>query len=381
MNRKTVSRLLAGAAISAMFIFPGQAYAGSRDDVIKILNTYIKAAGGKEITQEEITGDDAKFTLKNVEIDTGKEEDSVTAEEITFVGAKPNAEGGFSADEIDVTSLEISDTKGGLSAATIKITGYSTPSVDKFVKPGAFRFTHFEATELEMGDEKLTVPVAKLEANASDYVDGVPHKSSFAITEAVIPVQDGNPDTKPLSELGYKELNFNAAFAVNWDDKGGHLVFDNWNISAKDAGALKIALAIGNVTPDVMKQLQALKGDSSAAMGILQGLSIESAQVRVENNSLYDRILEQEAKKQGLKKEDLAKQAATMLPLVLSSLQNPAFEKKVTDAVNAFVASPKSLTVSVAPAQPVPVAQIIGTVAAAPQTLPQVLGADINANK
>jgi len=45
------------------------------------------------------------------------------------------------------------------------------------------------------------------------------------------------------------------------------------------------------------------------------------------------------------------------------------------------VAAPHSLILKIAPAQPVPVGQIIGVAGAAPQTLPDVLGADVSANK
>ncbi|MDR3372499.1 MAG: hypothetical protein P4L98_02110 [Ancalomicrobiaceae bacterium] len=382
MKRDSVSRLLASAALCAFVMVPAAAEAQSvRDKVIELFATNAKAAGIKDIKQEEVTGDDAKFTLQGVTITAGPKDQTATVEGITFIGAKPTDDGGISADEIDVEGFDVSDKEGGLSLGTLTIKNVVLPAPANATKPGAFKFDTVDAGEIEFGDEKLTIPVESIAISASDYVDGIPHKGKFELKGMVVPIKDDDPKMADVKDLGYKEFAIDAVFASSWDDKAGKLVFDKWNISAKDVGSVTLSISLGGVTPEVVKQLRAAKDDPNAAMALAAGVSIESATLRIDNASLFERALEATAKKQGVPKDQLVQQAGVMVPMLLSAIQNPDFEKKVGDAVAAFLASPKSLTATVSPSQPVPVAQIIGVAGAAPQTLPTVLGADVTANK
>ncbi|MDR3494046.1 MAG: hypothetical protein P4L82_05545 [Ancalomicrobiaceae bacterium] len=382
MKRHSVSRLLASAALCAFVLTPAVAEAQSvRDKVIELFTANAKAAGIKDITQEDVSGDDAKFTLQGVTITAGPKDQTATIEEITFVGAKPTDDGGISADEIDVAGLDVADAEGGLSIGTLTIKNVLLPAPANAQKLGAFKFDSVDAAKIEFGDEKLTVPVESLSITASDYADGIPHKGKFEVKGMVVPVKDDDPKMADVKDLGYKELAIDAAFATSWDAATGKLVFDKWSIVAKDVGAVTLSISLGGVTPDVVKQLQAAKDDPNAAMALAANISIESASLRIDNSSLFERALEATAKRQGVPKEQLVQQAGVMVPMMLSAIQNPEFEKKVSDAVAAFLVSPKSLTATVAPTAPVPVAQIIGVAGAAPQTLPTVLGADVAANK
>jgi len=377
-----ISKLLISVAFSAGILAPQAAFAdGTRDQVIKIFTDALTAGGAKSVDQESITGDDAKFTIAGLDIDDGVEDDSFSIDEITFIGAKPTADGGISADEIDISGLEIATAKGGTSAKTIKILGFVGAPPAKIKLAGQTHFDSFAASEIEGGDDANSVTLNSLLVTAGDYVNGVPRKGSMELKGLVIPIKADDPQMADIVALGYKDFTIDASFKGNWDDKTGRASLEGLTISAKDAGDVQLAFAIGGVTPDVVKQLAAAKGDSNQTIGILTGLTIESASLKIGNNSLFERALDQQAKKQGTTKEELLHQGTAMLPMLLTSVQNPAFEKKVVDAVTAFVAAPHSLTLKIAPAQPVPVGQIIGVAGAAPQTLPDVLGADVSANK
>jgi hypothetical protein len=381
-SKTLVSSLFVSAAFAAGILTPHAAFAdGTKDQIVEIFHDTLKAAGAKSVEEEDVNGDDSKFTMSGVEIDEGDATGSLSIEEITFIGAKPTSDGGITADEVDVNGLDVTTAKGGSSVKTLKILGYASAAPAKIKTPGASHFDRLEATNIEGGDDDIKVTLSYLLMTAADYVNGAPRKGSLEIKGLVIPVKADDPQMADIVALGYKEFNIDASFKGSWDDKAGRATLDGLTISAKDAGVLQLSLVLGGVTPDVVKQLSASKGDTNQALGILQGLSIESASLKIENNSLFERALDQQAKRQGTTKDELLHQGTAMLPLLLTSVQNPAFEKKVVDAVNAFAASPHSLTVKVAPAQPVPVAQIIGVAGAAPQTLPDVLGADVTANK
>lgn len=381
MASKSVSKFLITTAIAAGILAPSPAFAGANmDKVVEIFSNTLKAAGAKGVDQDDVTGDDAKFTMSGVEIDTGVEGDSFTIEEVTFIGAKPTADGGIQADEIDVSGLEFNTEKGGTTAKTIKVMNYVSAAPEKIKQPGGSRFDRLEATNIEVGDDKMTIPISYVLVTAGDYADNMPHKGSLEVKGLVVPIKADDPQMAEVAALGYKELAFDASFKGSWDPKSGRAALEGLTVSAKDAATLQIAFAIGGLTPDVVKQLAAAKGDSNQTLGLIQGLTLESASIKVENSSLFERATDAAAKKQGTTKEALIQQGTAMVPVLLSQIQNAAFEKKISDAVTAFVASPKSLTVTVAPPQPVPVPQIIGVAGAAPQTLPDVLNADVKAN-
>lgn len=376
------AKLLMSVAFGAALLGSNAAFAdGTKEQVISILSKTVIAAGLKGIDQDDISGDDSKFTLSGVEFDTGKDGDSFTLEELTFIGAKPTADGGIVADEVDISGYDMSADKGGISAKTIKIMGFTLAPPARIKVPGASHFDRFEMTGIEAGDDKTTATVSYLLLTSSGFRDGVPHQGSLEIKGLDVPVAADNPQMADLAELGYKDVNIDATFKGSWDDKSGRLSLDSLSISAKDMGDVQLAFVLGGVTPDVLKQLQAAKNDSSAALGAMQAVSVASASLKITNASLFERLISQQAKKQGTTKDELLHQGTAMLPLLLTSVQNPAFEKKVVDAVTAFISSPHTLTLSVAPAQPLPVPQIIGVAGAAPQTLPDLLGADVTANK
>ena len=68
------------------------------------------------------------------------------------------------------------------------------------------------------------------------------------------------------------------------------------------------------------------------------------------------------------------------MPMFLMRLQNPDFATKTANAAGAYLDDPRSLTVTVAPANPVPFAQIMGAAMSAPNTIPDVLGVAVTAN-
>jgi hypothetical protein len=358
MASKSLSKLLLSVVFAAGTYAPVPAFAaGTMDKVIEIFGT-----------------------LSGVEVDTGDEAATLTMEEVTFIGANPTADGGISADELDINGLEFSADKGGTTVKTIKILGYVSAPPDKIKQPGATRFDRFEATNIQIGDDKLTIPVSYVLVTASDYADNMPHKGTIEVKGLVVPIKADDPQMAEVAALGYKEFAIDASFKGNWDPKSGRVALEGLSVSAKDAATVQLSFALGGFTPDVVKQMVAAKGDTNQMLGLMQGLSIESATLRVENSSLFERAADAAAKKQGTTKEALLQQGSAMVPMMISAIQNPAFEKKISDAVTAFIASPKSLTVKIAPAQPVPVPQIIGVAGAAPQTLPDVLGADVKAN-
>ncbi|MEJ1161384.1 hypothetical protein [Prosthecomicrobium sp. N25] len=378
---------LAATALGATLLLTPAAHAQSaRDTVVSAVVEALKAAGAKTVTYGSVTGDDAKFTLKDIkaEIEMEGRSSEMTAASATYTNAAPAAGGGYTVGQIDIADLAIEDDQTTISVDSWKITNYVGQGPAKVAATKGFgdRFGRMELTGIEIENEgEAKVPIYSVVVDTSGHVDGIPRKMSTEVKGLVIPIDAAKPEARDIAALGYKEIAVDVTASGAWDEQAQRLSVDNLTINGKDIGALKIALAFGGVSAEAVKALQAAADDSTKQMEILQGFSVEGLTIRFDNASIVDRVLDQQAKAQGTKREQYVTGIAAAVPLMISAIGNKDFEKKVSDAVSAFLKTPKSLTVTAKPAQPVPVAQIVGTALVAPQTIPNVLAVDIQANK
>ncbi|MDK9696593.1 MAG: hypothetical protein OEL76_09390 [Siculibacillus sp.] len=357
----------------------------TRDKVLSIIAEASKASGAKDVKWESVSGGDAAFTVTNSE--TTFEEDgkaaSLTAAAVTYTGAKPTADGGFSADSITATDVEFEGDDVSISAASLKITNYVGQSPEKIRAKTTTgeRFDRIEAAGLEVTDENdKTVPIASISLTTSDFVAGVPRKVGFEMKSLVVPIDPADEQVKDLAELGYSKLSLDASFGGAWDDKAGRVTIDQLSISGAEAGGLKLSFVLGGITPEVVDALKKAEKDQAKQLEILQGVTVERMSLRYEDASLTKRVIAAQAKKQGIPEQAFVQQLGAIVPMMVTAIGNKDFEAKISAAASAFLKAPKSITVSAKPAKPTPVAEIMGAAMMAPQSLPTVLGADVKAN-
>ena len=158
-----------------------------------------------------------------------------------------------------------------------------------------------------------------------------------------------------------------------------------------DAAVLKMSFDISGYTPqfvsalqDMQKQMSEGKVDQQAQglamLGLMQQLTFNGMQIRIEDASLTGKLLDFFGKQQGADGNAMAQQLKGMMPFMLGQLGNPEFAANVSSAVGTYLDNPKSLTITAAPASPVPAAQIMAAGMSAPQTIPDVLGVVVTAN-
>ena len=197
--------------------------------------------------------------------------------------------------------------------------------------------------------------------------------------------------SQALKDMGYQTIEGAMSGTANWDPKTGLLQLDPFDITVDEAGNFSFTYAISGYTPDFIKSLQqvqqqmAANPDNSQAtgmamMGLISQLYLNSADMTFIDDSLTGKLLDNYAKQTGQTREQLSASLVGMLPAVLSYVQNPEFQKEVTDAVTAYLADPQSLSITIAPQSPVPATQLIGAAMGAPQTLPSVLSLKVTAN-
>lgn len=206
---------------------------------------------------------------------------------------------------------------------------------------------------------------------------------NIAIPAAAIATLD---TTGQIKQLGYGDLSFDVAGGAEikvTDDKFGFT--SNISYSGKDIGTFKLAFDANDVPMSAVAELKKAQKeqrppDMSALMPQLMNVTFGNLQVRFEDASITKKLLPIIAKMQGMDEATMVASVGAMMQIGLMQLKNQAFTDQVVGAVNAFLKDPKSITVSMKPAQPVAVQNLMMLNPADPGAAITMLGVSVTAN-
>jgi hypothetical protein len=217
----------------------------------------------------------------------------------------------------------------------------------------------------------------------------LPKEAEAKLDTLVIPrgILRATPESADVfDQLGYNELTIHIDGKATHDDQSGAYANDA-NFVAEEAGSLRLSYGLSGLTLDNIKSfmrpiIQSKDGnpDPAAVMMAVSPLSIGNFKLRYEDASLVRRLLPYVAKMQGTDEATLIGNTTAMLQLGLSQLNNPAFTQQVVESVGAFLKEPRSLTLSLKPAQPVQVLQLMQIDPNNPGTAIDLLGVSMTAN-
>ena len=301
----------------------------------------LKAASGS--IAEIVVGDRAKgpltFTGLRVEaIDQGK------IRRLTLAGGQggpliqgePGSfrAGALTIDEIDLSTVLASLTKGSLIAAKPTVArlswnGFEASFPDKDVAASA------------PGGNIIKVSLGALDGQ-SVYEGGLPVKSSAALRNLVLEFPKASEIGAKLAEAGFQRLDMSLTSSVAFNPAKKSLRIDDLTMSGVGLGSFGLRAEFGNIDPVLMN------GDPMAALATLLTIELASTELIVTNDGFFNKALAMAAKEQGKKPEQLQQEAGALAtqftPMLLggdpSSLQ-------VAAALGAFIRDPKSLSVMV----------------------------------
>lgn len=207
--------------------------------------------------------------------------------------------------------------------------------------------------------------------------------TNIAIPESLIALADQGG---MLKQLGYTSLSFDISGGGKTEMTGETVKYDvNFGIAGRDMAALKFNVNAGDIPLAVFAELQKAQAagkepDFAALMPQLQNITLAGMSFHFEDASLTSRLLPMLAAMQGMDEKTLIASAGPMLQLGLMQLQNEAFAKQASEAVNSFLNDPKSITITAAPAAPVKVSDIMAMNPNAPGEAITKLGVSVTAN-
>lgn len=231
-----------------------------------------------------------------------------------------------------------------------------------------------EGLEVNVPEIGLTA-LGKLETTLLTTVPPIP-TSLFSKTDGLrIPVKAvQDPQAQALFQgLGLETIVWSDEARLYWDEATQDLRLERLMIDVEGVGRAEASLRFANVPKALFEDPE--------GQGQLAAISAQfvDASITFNDAGLTDNGLKFISEAQGIPQEALKQALIAQAAGATAPIQNEAFTKMVSDAASKFLNDPKDLKITLTPPNPVPLAQILGSMAA-PQTLPDLLNVKIEAN-
>ena len=354
------------------------------------------ASYGLSAKADSVEGQGEDIVLKGLKVGPASGTDPVAIAELKLEGVTEKA-GGYMIAQIAAPAAQYPVPEGMWDFGGAAITNLSIPAPDSSDPAGGLilydSITMSPSKFVTSAGEEI-VRLGSLEATASPYNAGQPMTFSMKpfdmYINAIAAAKDDAANKEIMTNLGLAEINAKIAVDGSWNPADGKLTISEESFDVQNAGKLNFKLDISGYTPQLLKQMQDMakqnagKADAASGMmmmGLMQQLTLNSVSLRFDDASLTGKLLDLASKQMGQPKEAIINQYKGMLPVMAAQLQDPEFVTMLSNAANAYLDSPKNIEIKLAPAAPVPFAQIMATGMAQPQALIKTLGVQVIANQ
>jgi hypothetical protein len=215
-------------------------------------------------------------------------------------------------------------------------------------------------------------------ATGSGKIDG--KITNIAIPESVLALAD---PTGTLKNLGYSSLSFDIGGAGTISNDGNQFGMDlDGYYAGKDIGTFKMGFAVAGISMELIEAMQKLEpnADPSALLPLAQSANFSRLVIRFEDSGITGKLIPLAAQMQGTDPQTMIANAGAMVQIGMSALNAPALTEQVVKAVSAYLADPRSITVSLKPASPLGISQLMTISPADPAAAVNMLGVNVTAN-
>ncbi|MBN9434260.1 MAG: hypothetical protein J0I45_17655 [Bosea sp.] len=290
--------------------------------------------------------------------------------------------------EIGIADLDVASDKTSVGAERAAMGGFKFPSLQAIVAavkaeeagvesdplPLIPTMGFAEAVNVSVVQEGKTVgAVDRGRVDLGNYIGPVPTQVALDIRNLVVDQSliDDARARSMFAELGYQQVQANYGFKLNWREADQSLTLSDFKFDIKDFGSIAAEAVLTGLTRQALENPKGLEG-------ALPSLLFQSGKAVVKDGSIVDRAIAMEAKKKGQTPEKYREDLAGAMPLTLMLvLKNPGFQEKLAPALQAFIRTPGTMTLTASPATPVPLTKIIAAAEADPRSLPTLLSIDV----
>ena len=239
----------------------------------------------------------------------------------------------------------------------------------------AAKLGYLEAADVEF--ETTEVPqtaLGKFRLDLKDYVGAVPTNVALDIVGFDAPAElfmdDGSYEM--LHSLGYDRVRADYGVKLAWHEADETVSVDGFHLMLGDIGNFTGKAVLGGLSRDALNNVDTLPM-------ALSTLNLVSGTLTIEDKSLLNRYIAQQAYVMGVDQKAFRQELANSVPDMLADIGNAAFQKKVAAALRTYILRPGTLTVSANPPDPLPVTGVFLFASIFPGTLPEILGLDVTA--
>jgi len=352
-----------------------------------------EASGLKDLTYRSVSESGDQVTIDGLQGTMTEDGEELTMKigNLGLVGGSVDSAKVLSVEKLELSAFSIISKQIAFTAEAMSSTGLKFPSPEKIRDKNAARrsanvYDSAVVTNFAVSTEDgLYLPVSEMRVTNTNYLGDIPRETTMSATNIELSTNNlPKSNVKSyLTDLGYETIRFDMSADSKWDDATGTINLPRVNITGKDFANITWSAKLGGWDADLLSKVTNLDPNNNEqaqeVMGKLQATSISNITIDVANKSIVDRILDQQSKKAGVDRAEFVNKTMSSLDGPLTFLRNENFQKMISSQLRAFLSDPKTLQVQVAPVSPIPIAQIVGMIAIAPQTLPDILGVSIEA--
>lgn len=377
---RPVHRILAAAMLSAALWLPGMAQAADAPPAVQAFLSNIERQTTLKPAYESLDVDGSgNVTIRNLTMAQPASGDapgfSVKAAEVLFSGIKEEAPSLYQVDKASFNNvtLDVASKDSTITAAIpqasaegwyIRALGENPTAVEQLLATSSFaRKMNTGKISFSASGQTVTVDGAESTWEGDPKTGAGTFNlkiNNIAIPEGVLSLID---PTGMMKQLGYSNLNLDVATAGDTKIEGEKVAYGfKLGLTGRDIASISVGAALADIplavyTAVLKAQSEGKEPDFTALMPQMQAILLSNASVRFEDASLVNKLMPMVAAMQGMDEKTLRASIGPMLQLTLVQLQNEAFTKQATEAVTAFLASPKSITLTAQPSAPLSFAE------------------------
>ncbi|WP_422374559.1 hypothetical protein [Roseibium sp.] len=222
--------------------------------------------------------------------------------------------------------------------------------------------------------DKDQVKIGAAEMTVSTTVSPIP-TNVFVRNEGIqVPVRAiDDPEAEALfTALGLENVVWSDETRLYWDEATLELRLEKFMVEIEGLGRAELSARFANVPKSLFEDPE---GQGQMALIVAQFVD---ASLTFRDDGLASKGIAHIAEEQGIPENVFREALVAQAAQATAPVQNEAFTKMVSDAASKFLENPGELKVTLTPAAAVPLAQILGSMAA-PQTLPDLLAVKIEA--
>jgi hypothetical protein len=370
---------LRAAACGALLLSAAPSFAAPEPQAVADqLVAAVAASGEGALTYQSVTGSGDAVALSGIKL-TAADGTVNTAPSLAITGLADRPAGGYTATRITFdhgTTVGHGDTITWQGGALDDVIIPTAEEVKTRQHVRLFRAISFTNLNISGGDVSAPVDAATFSLDVGEMAQGSPTNIVLRATGVRLPAAllTNSVASALISMLDYKEFVADISMDGEYDSGTNTVTCRALVVDVPAVGRITVSgRASGVSLRDVADRAKTKEARAKTRL--------DTMTVRIENAGFVERMLDMQAQMLGGTRDDVRSQLVDgALPFALSFVENETFRTEALVALSAFLADPRSLTITFAPAEPVPLGQAIRTAARRPGALPDLLAPRMQAN-